>query len=932
MEITVMQGGDVFAQIFNAVSTFVRNETWHSLMQIAEIIGVFAVAIVYIKGRDLKSIGLWLLSFVLINTLLLTPKERLIITDLSQPNLIRKVDNVPLGVAFPIYLATLTGNAVARTYDAFLAQPDDLQYTQTGLLFGQRLLEHSFDIVPPSSELASNISNYVKTCLIERNMISKEFKWSSLRRSDNLVGYLSIGKPADFMTYIDETGKTVTQLDCKTAGVMIKNKIQQENSNQRTGTANAFAQKLGLDGILNKSAIAKVNSKLANVQNYFMGTSKSASDIFTQNMLVNQFRKAINSYPVHLDASATLINQTAEQSLTKMKLSHLSSYQVSGRLLPALHTVLLALMVGLFPIMVLAMFIRELAWGVVKNYLAVLFSLMMWPVMFAIFNSIMNTLQYQTLHGQGFTLQNADSIKENATTMAGVAMWLTASIPFLSFRLVTNLGQNLASAGSYLGNAMLSTTNADASQTAAGNYSWGNMQMNNYNGNKVDLNHLYRAGQSTVQNSEGVLVTETGSGRTFTNVTEAQSKLNTGINWSSSMTSTYQQSASAEQRKSEEASKGARESLVQATNVAKTLQHTHSDQDSDGYERVNSSGNNDVTSYRKSDLASSTFGSGIKRSSNQSTDNNIRGSSSLSGSAYAGADGGFKVPIVGGVSVGVKVSGDMGKQWDNIESKGISGQVVGDLLVNLVDQYSKDNNVDKFNNNILNLRNGHMTTDTINAINTVTNSVNNAHDLFKQASESNSKAQAFSQLAQQTEQNAVHYNEQMDSAFEQYLRTSGKYTQDEVTAMLNPVVSSEMRIKRDAEVQEFLSQMKTDLSREFTSNRHKVDNHYNETKINDYGVSQSSRGVGLNVSEQEDVIGATQDKPRVTSGNAKKMPNLSQEGEKNFEGAGRDYVNYKQKILNKHLQNFSTINAEGNKVTKNAAVPAVKTVSDKFSN
>lgn len=527
MEIQVMQGADVFAQMFNAVATFVKNETWHSLMTIAEIIGVFAVMIAYIKGRNLKDIGMWFLTFILVNTLLLTPKERLIITDLSQPNIIKNVDNVPLGVAFPIYFTTMIGNAIARTYDTFLAQPDDLQYTQTGLLFGQRLLEHSFDTGSPSPELASNINNFVKQCLIERNMISKEFSWSSLMKSSSLVNYFSMGKAADSMTYTTDSSSSI--VDCKTAGVMIHNAIIQEKNNQRTGFVNELAQKLGISGMLNGSSLPLLNSRIASVQNYFMGTSKAASDIYVQNMLVNQFRKAMNSYPANLDASSVLISQTEAQSLTKMKLSHLSSYQVSSRLLPALHTVLLVLMVGLFPIMVLAMFVREVAWGVVKNYLTILFSLMMWPVMFAIFNSIMNTLSYQTLNGQSFTLSNANTLKENASTMAGVAMWLTTAIPFLSFKLVTSLGQNIASAGSYLGNAMSSTTNADAAQTAMGNYNWGNMQTNNYQGNKTDLNHLYRVGQSTFQNDDGSLGVTTANGSYTHQIGEGKSTLSFNV-------------------------------------------------------------------------------------------------------------------------------------------------------------------------------------------------------------------------------------------------------------------------------------------------------------------------------------------------------------------------------------------------------------------
>ncbi|PHM59475.1 hypothetical protein Xish_03593 [Xenorhabdus ishibashii] len=110
---------------------------------------------------------------------------------------------------------------------------------------------------------------------------------------------------------------------------------------------------------------------------------------------------------------------------------------------------------------------------------------MLWPVMFAIFNHIISSLTITTLHGQAFSISSMDTALKNASTLAGIASWLMLSIPFISFKLFTALGQQLANAGSYLGNALTSATSADAAAVSHGNYNVGNMSMENVSGFKT---------------------------------------------------------------------------------------------------------------------------------------------------------------------------------------------------------------------------------------------------------------------------------------------------------------------------------------------------------------------------------------------------------------------------------------------------------------
>ena len=761
MEITILDGVDVIAQSFNAVAAFVNNDTWFSLIKIAEIIGVLMAGIVYVKGQDLRTFFYWLIGFVLINALLLTPKERIVIHDLANPTVIKTVNNVPLGVAFPLYLSTKIGYSIAQTYDLFFSSPADVQYTKTGLLFGQRLLEESFYMKPSNDTLSTNLNNYIKSCVIERNMIKGANSFDELMNNKELVSTLYAGSAADYVSFT-QNGVTTLQ-SCATAGRAIATEMNNYSASQ--SPIKKLMSAMGLKSI-NPASLNEYNNKVSNVQHYFMGSSKTASEIYTQNMLVNAYRRSLDHFPASLDGSAELIAQASEQSLTKMRLAHLSSYQVAGKTLPALHTVLLTMMIGIFPIMVLAMFIREVAWSVIKNYISVLFSLMMWPVLFAVFNSIITTLTAQAMNGEAFTLQNMNKIKENATTIAGMASWLMLSIPFLSFKLVTNLGQNIASAGSYLGNALASSTSADAASTAAGNYNWGNMQMNNINGNKVDLNHVYRDGMRTTQLANGATQTMTADGSMVLDSTGSISKLPFSFDAGRMLDASLTSSVQALQRQSEQYMQGYRSSMTNAHDSSSQITSNFSEQ------YLKSQGLTESQINALKNTAQESHGSSTREAATDSTRNTDSTSTnrvnSTGGGVKATASGGFELFGSGG-----KIQGEAGTSYyiHDGENEEVSKSKDSSY------SYSKDDN---WNNtqlaentkqlseiNTSNIQDSQLRS----LIQNTQDSMRSAYENFSGFTATQSRERVLSETANLTESQRLNIQHRLEQEFVDYART-----------------------------------------------------------------------------------------------------------------------------------------------------------------
>lgn len=794
MEITILDGAEVLYQAFQAVSTFVKNDTWFSLIKIAEFIGVLMAAIVYIKGQDIRTFFYWLIGFVLINALLLTPKERIVIRDLANPTIVKVVDNVPLGVAFPLFLSTNIGNSIARTYDMFFSTPNDLKYTQTGLLFGQRLLEESFYIKPTNDKLGTNLNNYIQSCVVERNMIKGSNTFDELMNNKELINTLYAGSPADYVNFNNSLQS------CATAGRAIANDLKSYASSD--GPIKKLMDGLGLKS-MNPASLKEYNNKVSNVQQYFMNSSKSASEIYTQNMLVNAYRRSLERYPASLDGSSELIAQASEQSLTKMKLAHHASYQIAGKTLPALHTVFLVLMVGIFPIMVMAMFIREVAWSVVKNYISVLFSLMMWPVLFAVFNSIITTLNAQVMHGQGFTLSNMDKVKENATMIAGMASWLLLSIPFLSFKLVTNLGQNIASAGSYLGNALMSSTSADAAATAAGNYNWGNMQMNNINGNKVDLNSVYRNGMSTVQLANGATQTMTADGSMVLDSSGSISKLPFSFDTGRMLDASLNSSIQALQRQSEQYMQGYRSSVTNAHDSATQILSNYSHQDL----RQKGLTENDIHALK--DVAQENHGASIRNAATDST----RSTDSTSTNRVNSTGGGVKATVEGGLKLfgqGIGTQAEAGTSYyvndnnneDVSKSKDSSYTFSKDDNWNtsqIAEKSKQLNQIDTSNVQDSQLR---------SLIRNTQDSMRSAYENFSGFTATQSRERVLSETANLTESQRMNIQHRLEQEFVDYARTR---LGDDNVGMILTSGSAEARETRTQLINEYAAQFEESL-------------------------------------------------------------------------------------------------------------------------
>ncbi|HHF7365614.1 TPA: conjugal transfer mating-pair stabilization protein TraG [Legionella bozemanae] len=551
--IHVLAGGELFHHVLNAISAFMKQDSFLGLMRITALIGIVMATIGFLKTRDPMAFARWFLGYVLFVNVVLLPKTSVLIDDISSqtPKL---VDNVPVVFALSSSLVTTIGYGLAQAYDALLTMPDDLHYTKTGALFGSRLISASTSFRIKDPVLKEEINEYFRVCVVGDIRLNRKYSVSDLAHSTDIWNLLT--SKASPLRMISVNGKLVTcQEASKPNGqYSLRKKLDVEIKKAYTFFGvNLFGKPK------NTTYEALFSTHLKSAFDYYQGLTDSSSNIFLQSMMINAMGDGVAHYQAFTDATAGIVNQ----QFTKSQVQHRWSWEVLGQkalwILPITHTCLTLLLFGVFPLIIA---LTTLPGGIriLYGYMQFFMSLQFWPVLFAILNAGMTIYGASSSSEYGqFTMVNLDKIDELHADISGACGYLMMLIPFLSHGLVSNLGgafSNLATSmmSHMQGSSMSVAGEAASASFGLGQTSFYNTTANNFSANKHDSNWTQMHGMHTEQLGSGVLKTITGSGdRVFDvspGMTRSAVSINTQEGLSASLNQAYEQSTQAARNES----------------------------------------------------------------------------------------------------------------------------------------------------------------------------------------------------------------------------------------------------------------------------------------------------------------------------------------------------------------------------------------------
>ena len=555
LEVYAIAGGDWLRGNLNAIAAFMGTGTWSTIEKMCIAISVLIVAGNWVKKHNVMDLIGWVFSLTLVSMLVVirTPVQ---IIDYSNVAQVYEVDNVPIGLAIPASLTTRVGNALIQSYEMVFALPDSVTYSKTGMLFGSNLVAKSTDFLSQNPQITTLFSDYVQNCVMGDIFLNHKYSFEELLNSPDPYT-LIFANPSPLRGVFDKNNQFQT---CEEASRDLKSALALDT---QTGgkTWNYYVRQL-FGGKPNPDLL--FSQMIGDSYNYFYSSGQSAGQIIRQNVTMNALRSGIQSYAARSGDTASLVNMANTSSLEKQRLAQATMGHQALRTLPLMQTVIMGIMIGMFPIMVMAAMFNMMTLQVLKGYVFALIWLQTWPLLFAILNSAM--AYYAKQNGVPVVLSELSQVQLKNSDIATTAGYIAVMIPPLSWGIVKSMGAAFSSAYSHFSSSGLSATSQAASGVVDGNYSFANMQMENVSGYSWGTNSTTSFGQMSRQLANGGMSTQTRDGSMVWDSGGAMSKLPVDINVGRQIASAQQQMAREADVQAESALHGYNSSVTSAWN------------------------------------------------------------------------------------------------------------------------------------------------------------------------------------------------------------------------------------------------------------------------------------------------------------------------------------------------------------------------------
>ncbi|HBT0441007.1 TPA: conjugal transfer mating pair stabilization protein TraG [Klebsiella pneumoniae] len=805
LEIYAIAGGDWLRGNLNAIAAFMGTSTWSTIEKMCIAISVLIMAGNWVKKHNVMDLIGWVFSLTLVSMLVVirTPVQ---IIDYSNVAQVYEVDNVPIGLAIPASLTTRVGNALIQSYEMVFALPDSVTYSKTGMLFGSNLVAKSTDFLSQNPQITTLFSDYVQNCVMGDIFLNHKYSFEELLNSPDPYT-LIFANPSPLRGVFDKNNQFQT---CEEASRDLKSALALDT---QTGgkTWNYYVRQL-FGGKPNPDLL--FSQMIGDSYNYFYSSGQSAGQIIRQNVTMNALRSGIQSYAARSGDTASLVNMANTSSLEKQRLAQATMGHQALRTLPLMQTVIMGIMIGMFPIMVMAAMFNMMTLQVLKGYVFALIWLQTWPLLFAILNSAM--AYYAKQNGVPVVLSELSQVQLKNSDIATTAGYIAVMIPPLSWGIVKSMGAAFSSAYSHFSSSGLSATSQAASGVVDGNYSFANMQMENVSGYSWGTNSTTSFGQMSRQLANGGISTQTRDGSMVWDSSGAMSKLPVDINVGRQIASAQQQMAREADVQAESALHGYNSSVTSAWNSLQQFgtnkgnsastttgaDTTESSQDSMARSKMwnavvanakaNNISNEESFQQLMDDSAKSTQGVDLYGSGKWSSGDQLFGKLGKWGTGLS-------------AEAGVKGSAGWTHSSGNTDNVGTSGRESNDSRHDTSSQAAKDfKEASDYFTSRKTTTSGNITDNNASSrVDQFAASLSSAKNSYDQYTSSRTRSHEYSEMASRTESMTGQMNENLTQQFANFVQHRAP---QDAEAILTNTSSPEIAAQREALAREFVKE------------------------------------------------------------------------------------------------------------------------------
>ena len=479
VEVFTIGGGEYVVNVLNAVAAWTGDGGYKGMIQVVLVMGLAYAAICMAFDQDWRSLFRWFLGSTLIYMCLMLPRYEVHVTDRINPGLAPSdVANVPLGLALTASFTSQLGDYLTQKAEVVFGLPNQLEYSQNGIVYGARLYEATQQVRLSDPVFATNLDQYYKNCTFYDILLG--FKsMQALATSTDLWQSLGPGSPARSMPYLvaaPSGGATTTNIvTCATA--------YQSMSDAWSAAINVTGTALGrklYSKLDNAAAQAKLFADLPVATQYMLGVSQSAADQLKQIMAINAMTQAMHTAQ-NAPSGVDVYAQTRAEMQTSNSYSAIS--YAAMKWVPLLNIVLTVLFYALFPILFPLFLFPRTGPTALTGYVTGFFYLAVWGPLYVILNMILmiktgSDAAAAAAASPGLTLSSYVGISGVMSDASMLAGYLIASVPFLAGGIASGARAISSQATSFLAPSQ-SAAEESARDITTGNISVGNSSFDN---------------------------------------------------------------------------------------------------------------------------------------------------------------------------------------------------------------------------------------------------------------------------------------------------------------------------------------------------------------------------------------------------------------------------------------------------------------------
>jgi len=506
--------GDIIGEAMKMIKNIFLVENisnlWKLVLIISMIMGTFKMML---PKSDLASLPKIFIGSMAVWSLFVTTTTDLYIDDKTNANNNVVVTDVPYAVARPFAIFSEVNRIAGEMYESAgslssSGSNSSINYTNSGMLTGLNVFQHTtgHKIVDPT--ISQNVENYIFDCVMPD--IEGGFKdYNSITQSTGLWTYLGNTNPSIIASYRNTDGSNEL-LNCL------------DFYSRVSGVLNTYVTTTGLDFMANQIgtlSATSLSSAIGTSSSYLHGVAKTATATLLQNVSINSFSSAFQSYSAINGISGEGAAYYAGKAESTASSNMIISGILGSKYIPVTKGILLTIIASLTPFIALSM-LTPLAFKALVGYFTILSWLSLWQVGEVVLNHIIMTKAESYITGfSDYTIEVKPLIDSSVIDYINMASSMYWMIPTISLLIVGGFSISTFSQMSGGMTQRAARGEMAATEMGSGNVGHGNVGHNSYNANAMNSTKSSQYGTSSVvQDMAGTLSNGnfTGNGNSAT--------------------------------------------------------------------------------------------------------------------------------------------------------------------------------------------------------------------------------------------------------------------------------------------------------------------------------------------------------------------------------------------------------------------------------